>query len=97
MDGLVSTGNKFPYTILKNLLPNAKIFLNNFINILAADVDCVVFLHSFLLDVFVCFSIAFLLSLKHIRAETLMDNGFHQVATIIFFHGMINYSDGSCQ
>ena len=34
MDGLVSTGNKFPYTILKIIFANKKIFSHFFINIL---------------------------------------------------------------
>jgi len=33
MDGLVSTGNKFPYTILKRIFPFQKIFFIYFINI----------------------------------------------------------------
>jgi hypothetical protein len=33
MDGLVSTGNKFPYTILKIVFSNTKIFFHNFIHI----------------------------------------------------------------
>ena len=39
MDGLVSTGNKFPYTILEIIFINQKIFPNYFINILAVAVD----------------------------------------------------------
>ncbi len=39
MDGLVSTGNKFPYTILKINFFNQKIFSNYFINILNMPVD----------------------------------------------------------
>jgi hypothetical protein len=34
MDGLVSTGNKFPDTILEIIFMNQKIFPNYFINIL---------------------------------------------------------------
>jgi len=34
MDGLVSTGNKFPNTILKRIFMNKKIFQEYFINIL---------------------------------------------------------------
>ena len=39
MDGLVSTGNKFPYTILKRIFPNQKKFPKNFIHILFIAVD----------------------------------------------------------
>jgi hypothetical protein len=39
MDGLVSTGNKFPYAILEINFFNQKIFLNYFINILNIPVD----------------------------------------------------------
>jgi len=39
IDGLVSTGNKFPYTILKIIFANKKIFLVFFINILKLFVD----------------------------------------------------------
>jgi hypothetical protein len=39
MDGLVSTGNKFPYTILKIIFSNKKIFDHFFINILFRVVD----------------------------------------------------------
>ena len=47
MDGLVSTGNKFPYTILKRILFNQKNFPNYFINILILIVDKPVYIqHS---------------------------------------------------
>jgi len=39
MDGLVSTGNKFPVTILVRKLSNKKIFLKYFIHIPAFIVD----------------------------------------------------------
>jgi len=39
MDGLVSTGKEFPYTILKIIFSNTKIFCNFFINILFRVVD----------------------------------------------------------
>ncbi len=39
MDGLVSTGKQIPYTILKNIFANRKIFFNYFINILIWLVD----------------------------------------------------------
>ena len=39
MDGLVSTGNKFPNTILEIIFINQKIFSNYFINILILPVD----------------------------------------------------------
>ena len=39
MDGLVSTGNKFPNTILEIIFINQKIFPNYFINILILPVD----------------------------------------------------------
>lgn len=39
MDGLVSTGKEFPYTILKINFSNTKIFDNFFINILFFVVD----------------------------------------------------------
>ena len=39
MDGLVSTGNKFPYTILKIVFSNAKNFYNNFIHIFIFNVN----------------------------------------------------------
>ena len=39
MDGLVSTGNKFPYTILKIIFAIRKIFGHFFINILKPVVD----------------------------------------------------------
>jgi hypothetical protein len=39
MDGLVSTGNKFPNTILEIIFINQKIFPNYFINILIVAVD----------------------------------------------------------
>jgi len=39
MDGLVSTGNKFPCTILEIIFLNQKIFPNYFINILNMAVD----------------------------------------------------------
>lgn len=39
MDGLVSTGNKFPNTILNINFANKKIFSINFINILFSAVD----------------------------------------------------------
>jgi hypothetical protein len=39
MDGLVSTGNKFPNTILKRIFANQKIFPNFFIHILSIAVD----------------------------------------------------------
>ena len=39
MDGLVSTGNKFPDTILKIILAIQKIFGKNFIHILIIAVD----------------------------------------------------------
>ncbi len=46
MNGLVSTGNKFPYTILKILFSNTKILSNYFIHnfifiVLIRDVDAV--------------------------------------------------------
>jgi len=43
IDGLVSTGTKFPYTILKIIFANKKIFLLFFINILKCVVDKQVF------------------------------------------------------
>ena len=39
MDGLVSTGNEFPYTILEIIFINQKIFPKYFINILIVAVD----------------------------------------------------------
>jgi hypothetical protein len=39
MDGLVSTGNEFPYTILEINFINQKIFQDYFINILKVVVD----------------------------------------------------------
>ncbi|CAN5281041.1 hypothetical protein BH09BAC2_BH09BAC2_02610 [soil metagenome] len=39
MDGLVSTGNKFPYTILKIIFTNMKKYSTFFINILFFHVD----------------------------------------------------------
>jgi hypothetical protein len=39
MDGLVSTGTKFPYTILKRIFPNKKKNRINFINIFFGAVD----------------------------------------------------------
>lgn len=39
IDGLVSTGNQIPYTILEIIFPNKKIFSINFINILFCPVD----------------------------------------------------------
>ena len=39
IDGLVSTGNQIPYTILKIIFPNQKIFLIFFINIFFCAVD----------------------------------------------------------
>jgi hypothetical protein len=39
MDGLVSTGNKFPSTILVSFFPNQKIFSMFFINILFFRVE----------------------------------------------------------
>jgi hypothetical protein len=39
IDGLVSTGNQIPYTILKINFANQKIFLNYFIHILNMVVD----------------------------------------------------------
>lgn len=39
MDGLVSTGKQIPYTILKKIFANKKIFLNYFINIFILLVD----------------------------------------------------------
>jgi len=39
IDGLVSTGNQIPYTILEIIFPNQKIFLNYFINIFFSPVD----------------------------------------------------------
>ncbi len=39
MDGLVSIGNKFPYTIIKIIFSNIKDFINYFINILFLHVD----------------------------------------------------------
>jgi hypothetical protein len=39
MDGLVSTGKKFPYTIIKIIFSIIKIFINYFINILIFVVD----------------------------------------------------------
>ncbi len=39
MDGLVSTGNKLPNTILNIIFANKKIFLINFINIIFSPVD----------------------------------------------------------
>jgi len=39
IDGLVSTGNQIPYTILKRIFPNRKIFLKFFINIFFYPVD----------------------------------------------------------
>ena len=39
IDGLVSTGKKISYTILKIISPNKKIFSDYFINILEGAVD----------------------------------------------------------
>jgi hypothetical protein len=39
MDGLVSTGNKFPYTILKRISSNQKKITKYFIHILYITVD----------------------------------------------------------
>ncbi|HNA16606.1 MAG TPA: hypothetical protein PKG89_09285, partial [Ferruginibacter sp.] len=39
IDGLVSTGNKIPYTILKRNFSNRKIFSEYFINIFFLAVD----------------------------------------------------------
>jgi hypothetical protein len=39
MDGLVSTGNKIPYTILKIIFTNKKQFGINFIHIFFKDVN----------------------------------------------------------
>lgn len=39
MDGLVSIGKKFPYTIIKIIFSNIKDFVNYFINILFLHVD----------------------------------------------------------
>ena len=39
IDGLVSTGNQIPFTILKIIFPNQKIFRKNFIHILFYAVD----------------------------------------------------------
>ena len=39
IDGLVSTGNQIPYTILKRIFANIKIFPKNFINIFILPVD----------------------------------------------------------
>jgi len=39
IDGLVSTGNKIPNTILKRIFTNIKLFPKNFINIFHAAVD----------------------------------------------------------
>jgi hypothetical protein len=39
IDGLVSTGNQIPYTILKRIFANIKLFPKNFINILNCVVD----------------------------------------------------------
>jgi hypothetical protein len=39
IDGLVSTGNQIPYTILKIIFPNEKIFQWFFINIFFCAVD----------------------------------------------------------
>jgi len=39
IDGLVSTGNQIPYTILKRNFPNQKIFPEFFINIFFCPVD----------------------------------------------------------
>ena len=39
MDGLVSTGNEFPITILEIIFLNQKIFSNYFINIFSIAVD----------------------------------------------------------
>jgi len=39
IDGLVSTGNQIPYTILKRIFPNRKIFPRFFINIFFYPVD----------------------------------------------------------
>jgi len=39
IDGLVSTGNQIPYTILKIIFANQKIFSNYFIHILNMPVD----------------------------------------------------------
>ncbi|GAB2837836.1 hypothetical protein GCM10027043_46090 [Ferruginibacter profundus] len=48
IDGLVSTGNQIPYTILKRIFANIKLFPKNFINIfyIAVDnstIDCMIF------------------------------------------------------
>jgi hypothetical protein len=39
IDGLVSTGNQIPYTILKRIFANIKLFPKNFINIFYVAVD----------------------------------------------------------
>ena len=39
IDGLVSTGNQIPYTILKRIFANIKLFPKNFINIFFIAVD----------------------------------------------------------
>jgi hypothetical protein len=39
IDGLVSTGNQIPYTILKRIFANIKLFPKNFINIFNTAVD----------------------------------------------------------
>jgi hypothetical protein len=49
MDGLVSTGNKFPSTILNIFLAIQKIFYKNFIHILVSSVDSKAVLNPFAL------------------------------------------------
>jgi hypothetical protein len=39
IDGLVSTGNQIPFTILKRIFANIKLFPKNFINIFNNAVD----------------------------------------------------------
>jgi hypothetical protein len=56
MDGLVSTGNKFPYTILKIIFAIRKEIILFFINILKQFVDKVCF---FLLKIILCHRVFF--------------------------------------
>lgn len=82
MDGLVSTGKKFPYTILKIIFSNKKIFDHFFINILLRLVDKDERLFDRIFHFFVI-DFLFLIRVKILiifwSSQTLMNSEFYSV------------------
>jgi len=82
-------GNEFPYTILKRLFTNAKIFLNNFINIYSLNVDSDRFYDPDLTTFFLSVITFSSFKKNYESAETVMNKAFQLVRKKIFFNCMI--------